>query len=196
VDIATVFLERHDTLRGWMRRLAAAPVEEWRPRPHGVNSLAWLVWHMARVEDAGVNRLVFEEPQVLDDPGARWTERMNIPWRHHGTTMTEAEVDELTARADVPALWAYYSAVTDRTRGLVAAGLRDEVLDPPVEPARLRRVLFDEGVLRPDYAWNRESPPYADRARGCLLFHFAITHNYSHWNDVSALRGFLGALAG
>src|SRR5262249_5848335 len=28
-----------------------------------------------------------------DHPEARRAERMNIPWRHHGTTMTEAEVD-------------------------------------------------------------------------------------------------------
>ena len=32
-----------------------------RPQPM-VNSLAWLIWHMARVEDAGINRLVANRP--------------------------------------------------------------------------------------------------------------------------------------
>jgi hypothetical protein len=191
VDIATLFLERHDNLRTWMRPLAEAPDAHWRARPHGVNSIAWLVWHMARVEDSGVNRLVFDEPQVLDDPAGRWPERMNVRLRHHGTTMTSAEVDALTAAVDVPALWAYYTAVLDRTRGLVAAGLSDAVLDPLVEPGHLRRVLFDEEMLRPEHAWNRESLPYSKLARGSLLIHFGMTHNYSHWHDVSAVRGFL-----
>jgi DinB superfamily len=59
----------------------------WRSRPQPVvNSLAWLIWHMARVEDAGVNRLVANRPQVLDE--GNWGERMQVPIRHHGTGMT------------------------------------------------------------------------------------------------------------
>ena len=193
MDIATLFLERHDNLRGWMSPLADAPDGDWRARPHGVNPIGWLVWHMARCEDVGVNRLVFDRPQVLDDPAARWTERMNVPWRHHGATMTSAEVDELAGRADVPALWAYYTAVRDRTRELVGGGLRDEVLDPLVEPAHLRRVLFDEGMLRPEHPWNRDAPPFATQTRGNLLILFGMTHNYGHWHDISAVRGFLSA---
>src|SRR5438552_7589281 len=193
MQVATLFLERHDNLRGWMRPLAEAPDGHWRTRPHGVNSIAWLVWHMARVEDSGVNRLVFDRPQVLDDPAARWTERMNVPWRHHGTTMTSEDVDRLGAGVDVPVLWAYYTAVIDRTRELVAAGLSDEVLDPLVEPGHLRRVLFDEGMLRPAHARNRDSLPYSKQTRGTLLIHFGMTHNYSHWHDISAVRGFLSA---
>ena len=50
MDIATVFPERHDNLRGWTRPLGELPDAEWRPRPHGVNSIAWLVWHVARVQ--------------------------------------------------------------------------------------------------------------------------------------------------
>jgi hypothetical protein len=174
-----------------MRPLAELPDERWRRRPHGLNPVAWLVWHMARCEDAGVNRLVFDRPQVLDDPAARWPERMSLPWRHHGATMPSAEVDELAARADVPALWAYYTAVIDRTRALVVAGLPDAVLDPPVEPDRLRRVLFDEGMLRPAHPWDRGAPPFAGRSRGSLLILFGMTHNYGHWHDISTVRGLL-----
>jgi hypothetical protein len=36
------------------------------PAP-GVNAIAWLLWHMARCEDVGVNRLVSDGRQVLDD---------------------------------------------------------------------------------------------------------------------------------
>src|SRR5262245_23011906 len=56
----------------------------WRTRPQpAVNSLAWLIWHMARVEDAGVNRLVANRLQIFDE--GNWGELMRVPIRHHGT---------------------------------------------------------------------------------------------------------------
>ncbi|MCA8959361.1 MAG: DUF664 domain-containing protein [Planctomycetes bacterium] len=36
-----------------------------RMRPHGLNSIAWLFWHLARVEDSCVATVVFGETQVL-----------------------------------------------------------------------------------------------------------------------------------
>jgi hypothetical protein len=193
VNLATLFLERHDTLQGWMAPLAELPDVAWRTRPHGLNPIAWLVWHTARCEDAGLNRLVFDHPQILDDPGARWRERMNVPWRHHGATMTSAEVDELAARADVAALWAYHQAVKERTRGLVAGGLDDELLDPLVDPDHLRRVLFDAGILRPQHPWNRDEPPYRTQRKGTLLILFGMIHCYGHWHDIGIVRSFVAS---
>jgi hypothetical protein len=146
---------------------------------------------MARAEDSGLNRLVFDRPQVLDDPAQRWPERMRVPLRHHGTTMTAEEVDDLNARIDLAALWAYSDAVATRTRALVH-DLRPALLDATVDAAHLRRVLFDEGVLRPGHAWP-EPPPYNGRAKGDLLFHFGLTHNFGHWYEILAVHSLLGS---
>jgi hypothetical protein len=191
MDIAQLFLGCHRNLRAWMQKDLpdTLPEAQWRVRPHGLNSVAWLVWHMARVEDSGMNRLVFDRPQVLDDPGARWTERMNVPLRHHGTTMTSEEVDELSQRVDVPALWAYSRAVAERTQALVGGRL-PEALDGLVDADHLRRVIFDEGMLRPEWPW--EDPlPYARVPRGLLMLHFGLNHNYGHWYDVQTVTGLL-----
>src|SRR5262245_5840386 len=65
-----------------------------RARPAtGVNSLVWLLWHMARTEDVAVNLVVAAQPRLFDD---EWARRMNIRFRHIGSGMTNAEVDELT----------------------------------------------------------------------------------------------------
>jgi DinB superfamily len=48
-------------------RAAAAP---------GANSIAWLLWHMARSEDIGVNLFVAGRPQVIED--SDWARRLNI----------------------------------------------------------------------------------------------------------------------
>jgi hypothetical protein len=49
---------------GWLRqrfdRYEDQFDAQWRARPHGLNSIAWLVWHVARCEDGGLNRLVID----------------------------------------------------------------------------------------------------------------------------------------
>jgi hypothetical protein len=191
MNIADLFLRRYEPLRAAMATLVPCPEQEWRARPHGLNPPTWLVWHMARAEDSGLNRLVFDRPQVLDDAEQRWPERLRVPLRHHGTTMTAAEVDDLNARVDLPALWAYSEAVAARTRALVRA-LQPALLDAAVDPTHLRRVLFDEGMLRPEYDWG-EPPPYSGAAKGVLLFHFGLTHNFGHWYELLTVHSLLGS---
>jgi hypothetical protein len=74
VDISTLFLERHDNLREWIRPVADAPDAQRRARPHGVNPITWPVWHPARVEDSGLKRLVFDRPLRQPDTLARSVE--------------------------------------------------------------------------------------------------------------------------
>ena len=66
MDALDFFLLRYDeTHRALVKDLlASAPDAELRGRAHpGVNTVAWLVWHSARVEDVGVNRFVVDRPQ-------------------------------------------------------------------------------------------------------------------------------------
>jgi hypothetical protein len=191
MEIAQLFLSRYEDLRDSMADLVACPEAEWRARPHGLNPITWLVWHMARAEDSGLNRVVFDRPQVLDDPGARWPERMRIPLRHNGSTMPSDEVDALNARADIGALWAYSVAVAERTRELVRQ-LDPASLDAPVPIPHLRRVLYDEGILRPGYAWP-EPPLYSGNPRGEHFMMFGLTHNFYHWGELRTVHSLLGS---
>jgi hypothetical protein len=148
MDLADFFLERHTLLHGTMtdnQLLGGMTDYELRARPHGVNSIVWLLWHVARCEDGGINFFVAERQQVLEREA--WTDRMNVPLRHKGTAMTSNEVDELSARIDVAALRAYWEAVGANTRSVVSAltaGRLDEIVSVEV---RLR-VLMEEGFWR------------------------------------------------
>src|SRR5262247_3487764 len=118
MDLVTYFLREHAAVHGrdvsgltfGVQRVFDDPTDDqMRIRPgKGLNSLVWLLWHMARTEDAAVNPVVAGRDQVLDDG---WIRRMNVPWRNIGTGMTEDEVAEMTARADVAAVRAYRTAV-------------------------------------------------------------------------------------
>jgi hypothetical protein len=55
--------------------------EQVRLRPDGLNSIAWLVWHMARCENA-LNLLLAGRPQVLDEE--HWLPRLNVSIRDVG----------------------------------------------------------------------------------------------------------------
>jgi hypothetical protein len=192
MDIAQLFFSRYEDLRDAMTGLVACPEAEWRARPHGLNPFTWLVWHMARAEDSGLNRLIFDRPQVLDDPEARWPERTRIPHRHNGSTMPSDEVEALNVQADIEALWAYSVAVAERTRALVRQ-LDPAILDEIVPIPHLRRVLYDEGLLRPGYAWPEDPPLYSGGARGEFLFHFGLTHNFYHWGELRTVHSCLGS---
>ncbi len=132
-----------------------------RVAPHpGVNTIAWLIWHVARVEDVGVNRLVVDDRQVFDRGG--WAPRLNVARRDFGTGMTPGEVHEMSARIDLDALRAYWEAVGRRTEEVVA-GLRAEELDEVRDAEYPRRRVGD---LRDRGRAVRGSPPSPGAAAG------------------------------
>ena len=114
MDLVTFFLRQHAAVHARevsgltfsvQRVFADADDDQMQTYPgRGLNSLVWLLWHMARTEDAAVNPIVAGRAQVLDD---EWMRRMNVPWRIIGTGMTDDEVTEMTARANISAVRAY-----------------------------------------------------------------------------------------
>lgn len=159
-----------------------------RSRPHpAVNSVAWIIWHMARAEDTGVNRYVVDRPQVFDE-GA-WGERMKITIRHHGGGMTDAEVTALSQQIDLPALRAYYQAVRARTVEVVKT-LTPDQLDEIPDSTERRRIIDAEGIFPPTLSPNRL--PYQEWSRGALLIHLGMTHNYGHFYEVCTVCSLMG----
>ena len=87
-------------------------------RREDLNSLGWLMWHIARAEDIMVNAVLAGRAQVFDEA---WQRRLNIARRDFGIGMTSPEVSELTGRIDLGALREYRDAVGRRTREIVGA---------------------------------------------------------------------------
>ena len=160
-----------------------------RPRPD-LNSIAWIVWHRARAEDFGVQRLVGYRPQIFDQQG--WMARLNVPLRDCGTCMTDDEVTDLSARIDVAALRAYWTAVGEGTLAVVHT-LHPEELDEVIDPTYLQRVIVEEGVFRPRSAdLPRPGANYQGRNKGWFLAHLGLTHNYEHLAEALVIRGLQG----
>ena len=189
MDISTIFLQRYDPLynnylTGYWSHVS---YEQMRQRPHArANSIAWNLWHIARCEDAGINRFVLDRAQVLDD--GNWMERMNLPWRHHGSGMTMAEVDELDQRIDLSALRDYSQAVQKRTRAILTT-LDMGDLESEMEEGRLRQIMIIDGLahsqadgfIKNYLGWSRMK---------CLLT-FGLTHSWQHLGEMEVLASLL-----
>jgi hypothetical protein len=159
-----------------------------RARPHpGVNTVAWLLWHSARIEDVALNRFLSDRPQVLGE----WLERLAVPRRDVGTGMSDVEVEELSARIDLSALRGYWAAVTARTLETVET-LRGADLEAPVPGERVRNVVLSEGVVAPGAEWLTEFWA-GERSRAWTLSQTALLHPYGHYYEARVAAGLWGA---
>ena len=155
-----------------------------RPGP-GLNSLVWLVWHMARTEDVAVNLVVARRDQVLD---TAWVERMKVPWRIIGTWMNDDEVGAMTVDADVAAVRAYRAAVGRRTREIVTmlpAAAWDEVIDADDIARAAATGAFRDWVEGTRYPWMGAT-------RGDQIASSAIRHNAAHIGEAVTVKGLAG----
>ena len=191
MDALDFFLLRYETLHRTLLDDLLKPLTEAqvRGRPHpGVNTVAWLVWHAARIEDVGVNRFVVDGAQVLDDG---WLARLGVGRRDVGTGMDDAEVDSLSAQIDLVALRAYWDALTRRTLEVVET-LRGEDLGLVVPPERVKRVCAEEGAVTPGAEWLTEF--WANRrTRGWVLAQTPLLHVYGHYFEARVAAGLWGA---
>jgi uncharacterized damage-inducible protein DinB len=128
------------------------------------NSIAWLAWHLTRIQDDHVAGVAGTE-QVYTSSG--WFERFDLPFgpREHGYGHSSEQVEAV--RCDAETALGYYDEVHQQTlrllRGLSDADLDrvvDENWDPPVtlgvrlvsvvndDTQHVGQIAFIKGILR------------------------------------------------
>ena len=151
-----------------------------RPR-EDLNSLAWLMWHIARAEDIMLNTVLSGRSQVFDDG---WMKRLAIDRRDFGIGMTSAEVWDLTKKIDVGALREYRDAVGTRTREIVG-GFKDEDWQGETETAALQRAAA-EGA----FAGRGDTlvKAFSGRPRAMIMSGIALFHPQGHMGEAVTVR--------
>jgi hypothetical protein len=190
LDAIGFFLSRYGDIHGGLVEGLFADLTETqlRARPHpGVNTVAWLVWHSARIEDLAVNRFLTDRRQVLDEG---WLERVAVPRRDVGTGMTDAQVDELSARIDLSALKGYWHAVSARTLE-VAETLTAADLDAIVPAEQVRAAVRADSAVAPGVEWLTEFWA-GGRTRAWILSQTALLHPYGHYYEARVASGLWG----
>jgi hypothetical protein len=139
MDVASLLLElygridplAHDVVRGLsVEQLTRAPAP-------GANTIAWLVWHLARVQDHHIAEILdVEQIWAAGDVA----ERFGLAPDASNTGYGHSESDVATVRPDAPAvLLEYLDAVSARTRDMLRElapedldRIVDRRWDPPV----------------------------------------------------------------
>ena len=137
-----------------------------RAPAEGANPIAWLIWHLTRVQDHHISELCETEQRYLADG---WHERFGRgpDPQDHGYGHTAEDVASIRGSADD--LLGYYDAVHERTVGFLGRlqpsdldAVVDEAWDPPVTMGvRLASLVSDclqhagqaayvRGLLAPD----------------------------------------------
>src|SRR5574341_1463195 len=118
-----------DQVRDVIRDLSAEELLA-PPKPH----IAWLTWHIARVQDANFSGLM-DQPQLwIRD---RWHERFKMPPdpRDYGSghRQTPEQVDAFNV-TDKQLLMAYHDAVFEQTKGYLASVKNEDLTRVLNEP--------------------------------------------------------------
>ena len=151
-----------------------------RPR-EDLNSLAWLMFHIARAEDVFVNALLAGRPQVFDEACAK---RLGITRRDFGFGMTSAEVSELTQQVDIAALREYRDAVGHRTREIVG-GFKPQDWQGTIEAQAVERAAADGSLGRAAEPFVKNMP---SRPRAAVLSAIALMHSAGHMGEAVTVR--------
>lgn len=159
------------------------PDSRLRSRPAGnMNSIAWLIWHMARIEDVTMNLLVAGRSQVLDEDN--WVQQLHLNRRDVGTSMNENEVADFSNQVDCSGLRAYRIAVGRRTRE-IASSLQPSDLWEYIDPANIHRLMGASALAE---AAHELAQAWGGWKKAGMLTMSATRHSFTHLNEAYRVR--------
>jgi uncharacterized damage-inducible protein DinB len=163
VDLTAVLIDAFERVRGTTHRAVDGLSDDglaFRPGADA-NSIAWLVWHIARIQDDHISELR-DGQQVWIEGG--WRERFGFPFPPSATGYDHTSADVAAVRAPGADLLAYYDAVHDATVAYVRT----------LQPDDLDRVV--------DRSWD---PPVTQGVRIVSV----ISDNLQHAGQAAYIRG-------
>lgn len=156
--------------------------------PKGEHSIAWILFHIARIEDITMNMLIAGTQQVYKYD--KWAKKLKSTIHHSANNMDDPGVARLSASLDVHALREYRRSVGRRTREIVRK-IKQDQFEQKVEPIRLERLLKEGAMIEEameiiDY-WSK-------RTISGLLLMPPTRHNYLHLNEAFKIKAKLSSI--
>jgi hypothetical protein len=146
------------------------------------HSIAWILFHLARIEDVTMNMLVAGSEQLVNFED--WLVKMNAPVADTGNAMNAERVAMLSGAIDIFALRAYRVAVGRNTEQ-IARKLTASELGMQVDPERLEKVKSESAVVP-------EAPEvleyWGKKTIAGLLLMPATRHCILHLNEALRIR--------
>lgn len=150
--------------------------------PKSEHSIAWILFHIARIEDITMNMLVADTAQLYVKD--KWERKLNAAISHSGNKMDDRAIAQLSTQLDMDSLRKYRIVVGRRTQEIVKK-LRPEEWNQKVRAERLQRVL-ETGAVTPEALeiityWSK-------RTIAGLLLMPPTRHNFLHLNEAFRIK--------
>lgn len=152
-DTKSIFLDLHGFLHS--STISSSKPNEYDALIHGLNdneytimpsrrdeTIAWALWHIARIEDLTMNILVDEKEQLFN---REWKEAMNALIADTGNALNDEEIIQFSKMLNINQLLAYRAQVGLRTREIII-GLSAQDMKRKVTKNGLDKILQEGGI--------------------------------------------------
>lgn len=146
------------------------------------HSIAWILWHLARIEDVTMNLLVAGKDQVLLSED--WGSKLGVSILHTGNAMSRDDILELSKEINLDALRNYRVRVGRETETIVKRLTLEDLKRKP-SLSQLER-LRTEGAVIPQASGLIEY--WSKRSVAGLLLMPPTRHCFVHLNEASEIR--------
>lgn len=148
----------------------------------GEHSIAWVLLHLARIEDVTMNILVAGRPQIFQDEN--WLTKMEFISNETGNALDQTGISILSKGINIDALRTYRISVGRRTREIVKQ-LQPGEFRQRVNPARLER-LTNDGAIVESTRWLIDY--WSKKTIAELLLMPPTRHNFVHLNEAVQIK--------
>lgn len=149
--------------------------------PSTAQSIAWIFWHLARIEDMTMNLLFAGTEQVFNPD---WQMKLRLTVSDTGNRLPVEDIASLSAQVDLLALRAYRNAVGVRTREIIQT-LNLSLLRRKTDPDRIETLRRTGQVLPEAYGlldyWGGST------LAGLLLMP-PTRHCFLHLNEAARMK--------
>ena len=150
------------------------------------DTIAWHLWHIARIEDLVGNLLIAEQPQVFNDD---WMTKMNVIVKDTGNAMTDSEIIDFSEKVHKQELINYRNAVGCQTRKILKS-LTPNGLKRKPAAENLARIVSEGGLLEhKDSIWLKDF--WGKHTVSGLIILPLTRHHMMHLPDCLTIKEFI-----
>jgi hypothetical protein len=149
-------------------------------------TIAWHLWHIARIEDLVGNLLIMEQSQIFCD---EWMVRLNVTVKDTGNAMTDEQIIDFSEQVNKGELINYRNAVGRRTREILKSLTPNDLKRKP-RTEYLERLVSEGGLLETKNSiWLKDF--WGKHTVAGLILLPLTRHHMIHLPDSAAIKRFV-----
>ena len=149
-------------------------------------TIAWHLWHIARIEDLVGNLLIAEQPQIFSD---EWMTKLNVSVKDTGNAMTDRQIIDFSEQVNKQELINYRDAVGRQTRKILKS-LTPKDLKRKPGAEYLARLVSEGGLVENKSSiWLKDF--WGKHTVAGLILLSLTRHHMMHLPDSVAIKQFM-----